>query len=989
MFRSVPRPLRQAPLRLAIHSALSLLPLLAVPIATANAQAAPAPGVQHYALPAGPLAPLLTRFAAQSGLHIAADAHLTSDRRSPGLRGDYTPAQGLEQLLTGTGLGVTWDAGGAAVLRTAAGGGVQSIGVLRVPGAELRHATSDPVGSVDQVFRDPTGSVYIPHETLERFRGQSVGDILAGTVGVHTADVRNGGAIDVNIRGLQGQGRVPVVIDGGQQSIDVYRGYAGVQQRSYLDPDLISSVSISKGPTLAANAASAIGGVVSMETLTPADILREGQDIGVRLRGGIASNSIAPGHSFKQIARGSDHRNSLASPEDRSGSLALAIQRDRYDIVAAYAKRTQGNYFAGERDVARYDRQHLSAAGTGMSSLPVTAIFHGGDEVLNTHTDNTSALLKLTWRPSDDQRLEAGYRYFDSSFGEIMPSAIGRVGESNQWVTYVDKANTMHQFEPGRMRINAFSLRHRYQPQGHPLVDLKSTLWFTSATSRMFNSNVANTPLFKEYPGDAMPDTLGETYGPGLRSDVRSDRWGLDATNTSRQFTDLGDVTWTYGLAFQHEDTAPDSPVLAVDYNNNRYLRSGVRREASAVASLEWAPADWLSLTVGGRYIDYRSRDRNRIALVAASRTQPYTFARLSKDGTLLPGWYKEWFPDASGQYTFDSLRASPYGDRTLGEVYDFDGYIPDPRGSKGFYTKQIATAWNYAAPFTRSGHGATPYVNASLFLDPDTFFYVKYAQGYKMPGLFESTVGNSTSMPTRDLRPEKNRAWDIGVSTLKRDLWRDGDRFAFKLAYFRNDVNDQITRVFDAKNWGYSVVNVDRYLVSGYELQSGYDIGVAYLDLSASYYQRARTCDAATAATLRNDPYAKWSKLENTPDCVNGGFGTSFVNAQNPPKYSVYTTLGVRLFDRRLDAGIRRIYNAGPTHELDKPWNTTGSTGMQNLYLPAALYDLYASYRVDERLSMELVINNVRDTYYLDPLAMSLMPGPGRTARLNLSLRF
>lgn len=50
----------------------------------------------------------------------------------------------------------------------------------------------------------------------------------------------------MNIRGLQGQNRVPVIIDGGQQAIDVYRGYAGVQQRSYLDPDLISSVSIER-----------------------------------------------------------------------------------------------------------------------------------------------------------------------------------------------------------------------------------------------------------------------------------------------------------------------------------------------------------------------------------------------------------------------------------------------------------------------------------------------------------------------------------------------------------------------------------------------------------------------------------------------------------------------------------------------------------------------------------------------------------------------
>ncbi|KAG1592486.1 hypothetical protein G6F46_014524 [Rhizopus delemar] len=135
----------------------------------------------------------------------------------------------------------------------------------------------------------------------------------------------------------------------------------------------------------------------------------------------------------------------------------------------------------------------------------------------------------------------------------------------------------------------------------------------------MFNSNIANTPLFKNYPGDAMPDTLGETYGPGLQSDVKTQRWGLDSSNTTRFSNDLGEWTLRYGAAFQHEDTAPNSPVLPVDYNNNRYLRSGTRREASVVASLQWQPWDWLSLTAGGRFIDYRTRDRNRVAFVSES----------------------------------------------------------------------------------------------------------------------------------------------------------------------------------------------------------------------------------------------------------------------------------------------------------------------------------------------------------------------------------
>ncbi|WP_431137976.1 hypothetical protein, partial [Psychroserpens mesophilus] len=81
---------------------------------------------------------------------------------------------------------------------------------------------------------------------------------------------------------------------------------------------------------------------------------------------------------------------------------------------AAYARRRQGNFFAGSNGAHRYDNQHLSSGGTGMSSQAVSKLFHPGDEVLTTHTDNESALLKFTWTPNPDQRLELSHRYFNS-----------------------------------------------------------------------------------------------------------------------------------------------------------------------------------------------------------------------------------------------------------------------------------------------------------------------------------------------------------------------------------------------------------------------------------------------------------------------------------------------------------------------------------------------------------------------------------------------
>lgn len=54
-----------------------------------------------------------------------------------------------------------------------------------------------------------------------------------------------------------------------------------------------------------------------------------------------------------------------------------------------------------------------------------------------------------------------------------------------------------------------------------------------------------------------------------------------------------------------------------------------------------------------------------------------------------------------------------------------------------------------------------------------------------------------------------------------------------------------------------------------------------------------------------------------------------------------------MRLLDERnLDIGVRRIYNSGPTHKLNRSWNTVGMTGTQLIYLSTVTYDAYANYQ-------------------------------------------
>ncbi|WP_038819215.1 TonB-dependent receptor domain-containing protein, partial [Pseudomonas aeruginosa] len=96
-------------------------------------------------------------------------------------------------------------------------------------------------------------------------------------------------------------------------------------------------------------------------------------------------------------------------------------------------------------------------------------------------------------------------------------------------------------------------------------------------------------------------------------------------------------------------------------------------------------------------------------------------------------------------------------------------------------------------------------------------------------------------------------RSWEIGASALRDSLLADGDSAAIKLAYFNNTIKNYITRYYDPGQMGLMTFsNTDSYRTSGLELQSHYDAGRVFADLSATYYLKTETCDAAFAARLR-----------------------------------------------------------------------------------------------------------------------------------------
>lgn len=156
-------------------------------------------------IPPGRLSGVLETYANQAGVLLSADSRFLAGLNSPGLRGTFEVEHGFAALLRSHDLEVQRNAQGIYVLRAlpANPGRVAELDAVEVTG-QLSEA--------DRPFQTAGSAQYISRDQIERFRGSSVGDIFQGTPGVLVAENRNSGGLDVNIRGMQGQGRVPVLL---------------------------------------------------------------------------------------------------------------------------------------------------------------------------------------------------------------------------------------------------------------------------------------------------------------------------------------------------------------------------------------------------------------------------------------------------------------------------------------------------------------------------------------------------------------------------------------------------------------------------------------------------------------------------------------------------------------------------------------------------------------------------------------------------------
>ena len=235
---------------------------------------------------------------------------------------------------------------------------VQSLDTLTITASKTEERAIDALAPVCVV-------------TLEQIQGlqpNRLSDIFYNVPGVSFQERGDDPSTVINIRGLQDFGRVAVVVDGARQNYQ--RTGHNANGSFFLDPELIGSVDVVRGPTANIYGSGAIGGVVSFRTKDINDVVRPGERWGVDMTGSGGTNS----------ARG-------------LGSIFGGVRVDpNLDIFGGAVYRTQGNYKDGN-----------------------------GTEIGNTGNDIAAGLMKLTVRPAEGHEVKLGgvFQDYQYSIGQF------------------------------------------------------------------------------------------------------------------------------------------------------------------------------------------------------------------------------------------------------------------------------------------------------------------------------------------------------------------------------------------------------------------------------------------------------------------------------------------------------------------------------------------------------------------------------------------
>ncbi|KWT69058.1 hypothetical protein APY04_1664 [Hyphomicrobium sulfonivorans] len=547
-----------------------------------------------FAIPAQPLANAIVAFSAASGVNIVSGGVIASGIQSSAVSGKLTARQALDKLLAGTGYSYRFTGATSVTLvdpNSAADAGATVDGAIALATIDVTGGAGSSWAAAEEAPYTSAGSTaFISQEQINRVPPTSTGDMFKNTTGVLARGNRNGSKIDVNIRGMQGQGRVATMVDGAVQQSSIATGYAGYDSRTFVDPEMIGGVDIEKGP---GGTPGAMGGSVNMRTMNAGDIVRDGNTVGLRLRGGMGSNTVVPTLYSMVPGMDSPDRPSL---DNSFGSIAAGIVTDKVEIVAALSRREQGNYFAGKNDKNNSVR---------FVPNPWALTYFPGEEVFNTSQSSESSLVKGKLNLTESASVELSYMNYNSRYGEESADMLTAFG----WLKM--------EYGPNEVNVDTYTSKFTYNPSDSKLINFVARAWASDQDDD-----------FKGVQGDGAVFTHG-----------------YSVSNTSELDVPVGEVSLKYGWDYFNEDAS-----LQLRPTGTSTKVVGERSMHSGFLNAMWLPLEWLKLQGGGRYDTFAMESKGPNPILSpktGERLNPNAAITIAPfDGVQLFGKYAEgWRP--------------------------------------------------------------------------------------------------------------------------------------------------------------------------------------------------------------------------------------------------------------------------------------------------------------------------------------------------------
>lgn len=208
------------------------------------------------------------------------------------------------------------------------------------PAAEPPTAAQREQAQQDKPYQTPAAVSTATKSDIDTFGSINTGDVLRAMPGTYTRESPTNSGIAVNIRGLEGSGRVNMMIDGVRQNFRFTTHES--QGLLYVDPALLAGIDIERGAVSTTGGAGALAGTANFRTLGVDDIIKPGSNTGVLTTVSWGSNNVGWQEMIGAAARvgpvGVAAAISHREPDNYKNGDGLTIPFSSQDILSGLTK---------------------------------------------------------------------------------------------------------------------------------------------------------------------------------------------------------------------------------------------------------------------------------------------------------------------------------------------------------------------------------------------------------------------------------------------------------------------------------------------------------------------------------------------------------------------------------------------------------------------------------------------------------------------------